>query len=458
MNKTYLRQSLLSLSLCVLSACGAKDDDSKQDVVSRNGREMALQSGFVSEGPSLSGDGTKLVFSSSRDNNNRRIYKWSSPIGDKSNTTVEKLMSEGVVSNGVRLQEMQAFLSPDGDNVIFSVYPEGVSTTGGDVYIVPYETGTNPVKVLSEATLLDVRFSPGTASKFFLLSVFKDKEKKTYLGEVANPTNIKLASDSTEESPLFFLEGESPYAFIVKQEQVSKTLLLKYTFSDASFSDLESEEWTSSLPAETLTMPARKFSRGKERAYFARDITQNSTYVKLNGNSSKLTDKELDNLEAKYKQQVEHDIVSVDLNGGDFRVEENWDFKGNELLSLSLSRSNTMGTYLLADRHLCEGVEDSVTSQALFLVDLADPSSNVRLLPLYDETSKQWTLGSDPCVIPEGKSAGFNIISTEIYSTSSLDKYRIVYTSTNSFDDSNASLMILDKIPENAEATILAIP
>lgn len=404
--------------LLFLNGCGSDKAPETKEPVPRQGPDFTLLSTNKDENPSLSSDGTKLVFISTRDKE-KRVYKLDIPDAT-SKLTPSLLMSTGVEESKVRLPEDKVWISPSGASVLFTTWNSDYTNT---LYKVDYSSGLNPVEVfVSKGVISSLIFS--SDSNYFAFNSKVDGVTKVVVQKIDLTDKSEFATDNEQVG--FFLKGQT-YKLVTMTKSLTSTLTFKeYTFADAGLAAASSADWGSGTDKILRVNHAYSFSLGKDFAYFVQDSSYLGKVINLNGNSDTVKSSSA----SEYKQIVYENIVKADLTAKTFADSTLKEY-GPKLLSLSFSQADDLGVYVSQERHLCKGADGKDISAAAGSVMAVQVASNVALnVPVYNTKAKTWSFGSDLCATANDTELDYNVRNAVVSSGSLQNSYRIVYTST----------------------------
>ena len=444
----------IGISFFILSGCGSKGPDKPRDPTPRSGTTLAVKSGPSDSGAVLSSDGSKLVFVSTRDSGNAKIFKFEAAIGSGSSGKAKALFTNGVVSGDVRLQETRAWLSPDGATVLFTVEslqaPSAVS-----LYMADFASGTiqtNPVAT-TNGSIGFVVFS--TDSKFFAYTVTLDTASTINVVETSKPQNQKALSLSGFQSA-FFLKG-STYSLVcsstVSTVVDAAPLFESVTFADANFNFSNPVAWGQSPDLGLFLNEPSFYSVGNSRVFYVQNGTK--AQVIANGNAPAL---KANSVPTNYFELQNSSIASSDMTGSGWQS-ESWKLWGADVFSLSLSQADNVGVYLSSERHSCKGApSESFPVGGRTLAFASFPSGGTAtytwFLPVQNLSSKVWSLANDPCSIPANSRADTGgILEASINAGALAKTYRVVYATGI---DQQSQVFLIDLV--GGVQTVLALP
>lgn len=405
MNLNY-RNCLILILAALLQSCGGGREDHSQEPTPRQGLDLAISSGSGDFNPAISADGKSIVFISTRDGGSRRIYKVSSDIGSTTDISPTLLMSEGVLSKGVRLQETDVWISPDGKYVFFQTYEAGVGNSS-QLYRVDFATGKDiSAPILKQGAVSSLVFSQETPATYFAFTNLAEGASTVKWATIADPATQTSIQNSTV---LFFLANSTD---LITYSNPKGAL----SFQQTTLPSKTSSVWGAALTSSKLLLGGTKtFSLSQKGAYFIQDITSSQSTVSINGNSEK-----------KIKQNITNVLLPADTKGvpgQSINPTDSNSSSASKLLSLSFSGSDQIGVYVGLETHLCQN-QNPVSGTTLVLLTGSDNLKQI--LPSFNDSS--WTAFTGGiCAAPN--QVDIRILGAFINSGATQKNYRIVYSS-----------------------------
>lgn len=229
-NHLSLIRSLLLISTAGVLSTNCGSSSNKERPVSqsqRTGRaNSSVDAKYIDSSPSVSGDGTKVIFTSGRDDGISRIFKstwsgsaWSAPVRLSGNT--------GMTGENI------AKISPNGNYALI----QGFTASGEILSLCVIADGSCTTVSSSPWGLGEFEFSRDS-SRFFYLSGDKSTGANLFVGDVNTgvPTSSQTTGSNTWIKAFWSTENGAPYTLIAakKSTTIGKMTLTKRTFNDAS--------------------------------------------------------------------------------------------------------------------------------------------------------------------------------------------------------------------------------
>ncbi len=435
--KTQARLANLIRLICLVLFCGACSGGSKPNSstpVPRRGENQVFYGYNSFDGyPSLSADGTRAVFVSTRDGI-ERIYKVNSDIGKEAPTSV--LMPTGVIVGGQRLAESMAWLSPDANSVILRVDYGGYTPAAiSKLYWVSFATGQNPQLIAQTTGKFSAVVFSSDSQFFAYTTTTLEGAHSVSLAQTGNPSPVKITD--TAEQTAFFLQDQSSspqYSLITftmpQYPDQTRVAFSQLAFTDNTFNYSRSS-WGTSPTQKIYSDSEPLMSRSLKRAYFVEDVSEQGDYVVAKGNAAALSG----DVPYHVKTLVESIIASADVSGNQWQ-DETWTRYGSDIKSLSFSTLNELGTYVSQWEYKCKDSSGAdlptVSGGALLLAALSEngaSSEQQLLLPVVNTISQEWTVASDPCTLSSLQLADTTVYAGVINANASKNNFRIIYSS-----------------------------
>ena len=422
----FCRDSIFIALLFSLQSCGSGNTPKETEPFTRQGADYQVLNGSLDNIPSVSKDGSKIVFITTRDGD-ERVYK--ADIKNDTNAKIEAtlLMKTGVLSGSTRLLENQAWISPSGVSVFFTVKELSTSTNQYSLYQVDYNAGT----IISKIDSTTGFFSNLVFSEDSLVLAYtktEGDESKTFVRKVS-PSSDESSKSITGTS-LFFQSSTSPYKLIIAQvsTQTKNTGLFNVDVNSSIFaqaSSLSASSW--GLSDAKISLDFSDVGRSSSNAYFLNQDMSSKQYVAINGTA--ISDPKTAVTDENYKNfnLLENNILTVNLSTETKtdRTSISQNARGYKILSLSLSTSADMGVALFSERHQCGSKNSILTGKFMGLLTLGASTELTPVLP----TSK-FSISNNLCSSDASVTLDYNVQDAVISGASTSSSYRIFYTSS----------------------------
>ena len=413
---------LLALTM---TACGGKKRSQKDlDDPERGGSALEpISFRYADTKPTVSSDGTKVVFVSGRDSGaataTSKAYKTTWPAGAEPGELTRVTSDDSV---GI---EKSAWISPDGAWVLL-LSADGART---DLYLQDFAGAKPPVRVTDDAEMESLAsFSPDGKLISWLAT---DRVKKTStariveIGDASAATlakQAKLTDDAKVAAKLvFWLPATTGYRLALATVGVGESLA---TFVQRSFADLAGASaaadvaWFANFNPDTATMPVvAGDSVLLSRRFLASD---NIVYGRIGTEPS----------ETLIQTPVSSEPAWVNVAPGS-AVQRYLSIPGTDTLGLGKSADGQ--TNFLVERHFysCAGQGANYFGTAFVIGPLDVAGIGTKILPKLDSAGN-FVAAAEFCELKlDGVPAWVDDKITEmtVPTSATADKFRIVYTS-----------------------------
>ena len=374
-----LKYQMTLIAAALLTFTCGKNNSSQKPVVQteRTGRaNTSVDAKYIDEAPSVSSDGTKIVFTSGRDGGTPRIYTTTFSGGSWS-TPAKLSTSSGLTAENV------ARVSPDGSWALI----QGGTASGQALVICAFATGTCGTVATSPWETGQFEFT-GDSALFYYVTGTKSSGGSLFVGTTAaTPTTSQVGASDTFIEAFWSAEATSPYSLVTARKS---TTTGKKTLSTRSF--------TSPSTAATAT---------------ATDFTTDVSYAAILDHDS--ASSSLFTVAAPIKPSTSSVFAELGTIDDPTRISiplvnelHTWNVAGTDQGAVGASAGfETISAWITSDNATlfslnriairCAGDGDSPWGFSMALITLADKTVTWRHLKKPIDLSQAPTISADPC-------------------------------------------------------------
>lgn len=268
------RLYVLFLYPMIASSCGgSKSDTTPTSPTNRNGRALSkVETRYIDEQPSLSGDATKIAFISGRSDDVYRVFTASRTSTSEAFGAPARLSTDSGLTS-----ELNAKLSPDGGYVLI----QGSTTTGQALVLCNF-SGATCTSVSSEPWDAGQFEFSADSTQFFYLAGTSGNGGSLYVSTVAAPTTSHQVGSSDQWSKAFWFPVASGYKLIAAETSATlgKINLQQYSFAAPSAaSSATATTYASNLSSNALFGESPLGTTAASRVVLATTLTPSSAFT-----------------------------------------------------------------------------------------------------------------------------------------------------------------------------------
>ena len=415
-------RSIIAYTFCVLlSQCsGSSDDEESPKVEIRRGSELQQFEFTAFRGrPSLSADGTQLIFISSQ-NGSMQAFTLQVPIGATPKDPATPLLPKGVVDQqGKAMPELRAWIAPNGKQIAL------LTQGDGKFHLFLVNSSGTEVRKLGDFLEAPNNLVFSDDSALLAVTVNDPDNSKIYVGDVLSATLTALA-DLEVKRGLGFSAASKPYQLLALKEAKSQRSIVSLELSSA---DSSPKETSVATLGSQFSNQGELESVTNEGLFLVQRLLDAKPLVAAQGNASAFGD-------AKAKKRASvlavNDLNLLDTSSGTISAVAR-ERVGFRIRSVSASKASKLGVFLSQVSTQCfdsaKGSDTEQTYGTAMIFFSLDTATFDWIIPKTDKQSN-WTTVPGPCEHDfVNETLDLSIREVAINSLATQNKARIAYIS-----------------------------